>query len=301
MRRLSFAMKNIIIADFDETITVKDTISVLARLPYNTKAGLEPSFQYFTDNYLRRWKELGPMAPSRNLPLLADCMDGYGDKDFRSLFGSEIKYQEYNRQIEKCSTDEMTKSHIFKDISHPEVDNFARNVSDVTIREGFRDCIKNAENFYIISVNWSTEFIHSSIGSESLEKSNIYCHNLLSEGNKYTGEFSNELLTGFDKVKALKNIIKKFSNDRTFWYVGDSETDLLTILHPEVNGILLLDPTENPKKFNKLTENILGVPRKILEEYINDNNTRSVKVFNKNEKNSMYIVKDWKSISDLLS
>ncbi|CAI4927200.1 CRE_HP_G0020940.mRNA.1.CDS.1 [Saccharomyces cerevisiae] len=37
----------------------------------------------------------------------------------------------------------------------------------------------------------------------------------------------------------------------------DSETDLLSILHPSTNGVLLINPQENPSKFIKLPKRLL--------------------------------------------
>lgn len=167
------------------------------------------------------------------------------------------------------------------------------------------------DDFYVLSINWSREFIYEVIGNRRLNNSHIFCNGLKKFADKYpptyNGEFDCRLLTGFDKVKILDEILAKIDTDGnkedstcSYWYIGDSETDLLSILHPSTNGVLLLNPQENPSKFVKITEKIIGVSRDKISNFGTASGPSWLKFCRKEGGKSAYLVKSWDSLGDLI-
>lgn len=301
--------RNILICDFDETITIKDTINLLAKLAYRVKPELKPEWSHFETTYMNGYNELQPIySRNRLLPLLSQIYRDHvkiNDENFHGLFGSEIEYQKLCRNIEINSMIEMEKYHVFKGVTEHDVKEYINIFDEPVIREGFFDCLKELNiqlnQLYILSINWSGEFIHNIISSTYLQSSSIYCNNLLVDTahGAYTGLFSKKLLTGSDKIQTLQKICQNNKKDDTIWYIGDSETDLLSILYPGINGILLLDPNENERKFNKITRNILGIESELLSKF-NIDETRYIKFIEKQNNMGSYLVKNWADITTLL-
>lgn len=308
-------MRKVIISDFDETITREDTITVLGKIPYHIKPGLTPSWDHFSSNYYDCWKKYHSKNQDlRRLPLLSSHVRNQGihGGNYGSLFKDEIEYQRNNRVIELSSTVEMAKQKIFSGVTHQHVHDYVGTKlkkDECVLREGVLDCIDNAvqdpRDFYILSVNWSPEFIDACIGTGKIPKENIICNRLLSdEDATYTGEFENEVLCGSDKIVKLQEIINKRAGEQdhlSLWYIGDSDTDILAILHHSINGILLVDPEENASKFKKLAEDVLGVDKQLLDSFTTDSSLLFIKCLNKDHNNSLYLAKSWKGVQQILN
>lgn len=301
--------RNILICDFDETITTKDTINLLAKLAYSVKPELKPEWSHFETTYMDGYNELQPIyLMKRSLPLLLQIYMDHAkitDENFYQFFGPEIEYQKLCRNIEMNSMMEMEKYNVFKGITTQDVNQYINTLEGSVIRNGFFDCLKELNiqlnQLYILSINWSQEFIHSIISRTYLRSSNIYCNSLLHDTSHgtYNGLFSKKLLTGSDKIHTLQEICRNNGQDNTIWYIGDSETDLLSILYPGINGILLLNPNENEKKFNKITRNILGIELETLSKFKNED-IRYIKFIEKDNNMASYLVKNWAYVTTLI-
>lgn len=298
-------LRNVIISDFDETITNRDTISILGELPYYCKPNLKPEWSHFASTYMQNYQKF--KFPRRRLPLISPPNIDITSSNFNELFRDELNYQTDARRLEISSTNEMAKYQIFANVTFSDVLQFTTQKLEeerFTLRDGFKKFIRSQakDDFYIVSVNWSDEFIEASIGSEIISKDHIYCNRLLSVEGVYTGVFSNSLLTGVDKISAIDDIIaKKDTENIVYWYVGDSETDLLPILHPDVNGVLLLDPSENKRKFKKITQDILGLDRSQMESFAANSERSWLQCYEKNENRFVFIAKSWSSLENIHS
>ncbi|CAI4056596.1 hypothetical protein SKDZ_03G0770 [Saccharomyces kudriavzevii ZP591] len=313
-------MRNIIISDFDETITRDDTIGTIAKLPYLLNPQLKPEWCHFTKNYMdgyHKYKYNG----TRSLPLLSsDIPLRISRSNFDETFEEELKYQNHNRIIELNSVNEITKHQIFKSITLEQMKEFARdqNHDNRLLRDGFnRFCfsaIKNLDDFYVLSINWSSEFIYEVIGNKKLNPHHVFCNALKVLTEKcpatYSGEFDCRLLTGSDKIKTLNEILAKTDTRRNnnteketccYWYIGDSETDLLPILHPSTNGVLLINPQENPSKFLKITNQIIGLSNEKISSFQSNNSVGWLKFCDKEGEYSAYLAKSWDSLHDLIT
>ncbi|CAB4252770.1 similar to Saccharomyces cerevisiae YCR015C Putative protein of unknown function [Maudiozyma barnettii] len=314
--------RNILICDFDETISNKDTISTFARLAYHVKPTASPNWSHFETTYMNGYNHLQPKyVQKRSLPLLAKL--GTNDRitmdNYNVLFGSEIEYQRLCRNIELNSIQEIEKYNLFKGVSTRDVSTYVHSLFngsvDSIVRKGFIECLGtlniDVHDLFVISINWSRELIQDAISQQYISSSNIYCNDLLLDQNKeskcvYTGNFSKSLLTGSDKIEVLNKLYEdnngsnNAENYNKFWYVGDSETDILCILEPQINGILLLDPQENEKKFLKLSIDVLGLDENTITNFMSDPQIRSLRFAEKQTGNGSYLAKTWFDITTLI-
>ncbi|CUS20979.1 LAQU0S02e02762g1_1 [Lachancea quebecensis] len=300
-------MSNIILSDFDETITSVDTISTLAVLPYLYKQFAIP-WSHFTDTYAEGFQKF--KTSNRTLPILhpwlLDQNKLISAANFDELFYSEISYQDSVRPIELNSVNEMERSGAFRGISLEDVKDFATTKVPL-LREDFIPVWKEASEMHIVSINWSQEFIESSLyalaSSKALRVSDLpllhtHCNALQSKDGKLTGEFDKSIVTGADKVRKVQSLLKGFPVGSTVWYVGDSETDLLSALHPGINGVLILDPAANEKKFTKMMT-VLGLTPTHIKDYSRNSHAGIAKIPCK-ENGALYLAKSWKALSKLL-
>ncbi|CEP62227.1 Cto1p LALA0_S05e00716g [Lachancea lanzarotensis] len=298
--------RHVLATDFDETITDKDTISVLAELPYLYKSYNVP-WTHFLDTYKQGNQKFEP-AP-RKLPIL-DLWARHPDQlitagNFDRVFRSEVEFQKSLRPIELNSIRELEAMGAFEGVTIEEVQKFSKNRTFL-LRDGFLEAWKAVADVHIISVNWSKIFIQSLLDSaaerRSLEVSSmppvqIACNDLIAEEGKLSGKFDKVVVTGFDKLEKLRMLVQNSSQKETIWYVGDSETDILPILYPGVNGVFLLDPAENAKKLTKITS-VMGVPANYLAKFAAQK-LDIVEVPCK-KTGMLYFVKNWRAFARLL-
>ncbi|CCE62061.1 hypothetical protein TPHA_0B03890 [Tetrapisispora phaffii CBS 4417] len=326
--------RNIIIADFDETITYDDTIAVLSKLPYfvrsqayrssnnkcQSNAPLKsiPDWEYFVNYYMEVYSK-NINSIKRKLPIL-EFDQNNTRVNYLSKLNAEIQYQdELKELIELKSVDNIVNNGTFAGISIDDLKNYLKsldqNGSNLIRKEfkhyifEFRKANKDENNLYIISINWSKEFIYNLINGihdkskdETIKLENIYCNDLLLDHSNeefYTGDFSRNSVTGSDKFRILNNLSQKYNaSGKLLWFVGDSETDLLSILQPDVNGILLLDPSSSEKnkvKFLKIVRNLLNANNEVIKNYIQNENVQFVKLFEKYKGSDryVYLAKNW--------
>ncbi|SCU97060.1 LADA_0H04214g1_1 [Lachancea dasiensis] len=297
---------HILIADFDDTITNKDTIATLAELPYLYKSFSVP-WSHFVDTYKQGFDKFP--TSERTLPLLrtADKLKGYetiNSANYHNIFGPELAYQKSLRPIELNSIGELERQRAFAGIQLTQIQEFAESRTSL-LRKGFLEAWKNCSELHILSVNWCQQFIESLLLAAASKASlgpfpaiQTTCNSLCVQEGLLTGQFAKTIVTGYDKADKLGQICRTCQPDSTLWYVGDSETDLLPILYPNVNGVLLLDPHENSQKFWKIT-NVLGLSTKNLQGYADTPGVDTLRIDCK-QKGALYLVKSWKAFTKLL-
>lgn len=294
----------VLICDFDETITSQDTIGLLAKLPY-VDPPFPPPWSHFTATYADGYS-LYERAP-RSLPLL-DPHTPLTAANYRQLLQAEIRYQDSLRPIELHSVHELERLHAFAGIPTEQVATYAHSLCQ-SVRHDFLPLWRRASQLHILSVNWSHEFIkdiiysaarHSLDDPENLPVPIIKCNNLLVRNGSYTGLFDKSILTGADKLASLEKTLHSIPSDEPVWYIGDSETDLLSILHPKVNGVLLLDPSQNYDKFNKIAATILGLDLASTQKFACDPYQQSWSIPCKGNGSHFYLVKSWTALSRII-
>lgn len=301
------SLKHILICDFDETITRKDTISLLAKLPYKRPTARElPPWTHFTQNYMKAY-ELYAKPNTRCLPLIPQDVLNFRHKimksNYKDLFSEEFAYQKQARKVELASIEELEKYKLFQGITANSVKQYVGSLQEEQIRPGFTEVWRNTDEQYVLSINWSREFIRDVLAEKELQvnEENIYCNKLLiSDDGSYTGMFDKGIMTGSDKVRVLECILDKIPEQpKKVWYIGDSETDLLSILHPKVNGVLLLNPSENLDKFIRITVDLLGLSRDQMMLFAEDTTWKKF-ALNFKEEGFLILLKSWEDMQQCL-
>lgn len=247
----------LIISDWDETITTKDTIKLVSETAYLSKPNYKPNFDHFTSVYLNAYDQYSKRFKEKN--------------GARDSLEKEVLFQKQLKEVEMTSINEITRLELFKGIS-PE--HFKAQSSKVTIRPHFVEflnlALKNNIPVIILSVNWSKIMIEATLAYHKIDvsKLQIIVNDLeIDEATQLTtGKFSSliSVRTGIDKWDIVKRLIKDDKKDVV--YIGDSSTDLLSILEVQVGIIMqggsvlkslkdLNIPLKNLSKSNDLQKN----------------------------------------------
>ncbi|CAH6723957.1 hypothetical protein CLIB1444_24S00342 [[Candida] jaroonii] len=194
-----------ILIDFDETITTKDTISLLLSLPQHH---LQPS--HFSDIYLSAYKS--------HVKSVANVED-------------EINFQKQLLSVENTSINALQHEKFFKGITANQI---ARLSSEVAVQPGFFTFLRKCKTLNlavsILSLNWSSVLIRSVLG-EFGNDVEIVCNDLEMVDGVCTGNFKGNIRTGYDKLQYIRQFPQKV-------YIGDSRSDLLSLLASDV-GIVM--------------------------------------------------------------
>lgn len=206
-----------VVIDFDDTITDGDTIKYLSEIPYAKNSQLQPKFDYFTSVYLEAHK-------NQKLDLVAN-------------FEQEIEYQKRLKPVEMTSIGEIERLRIFRDITEAEVLVQARKVP---IKQGFKLFVGVCANKHIpvkiLSINWSVVFIRGVLSRLGLGDAEVILNDLQFVNGRCTGLFAGkyDIRTGYDKLQ----ILQQLRSDGDMVYIGDSRTDLLSLVASDV-GIIM--------------------------------------------------------------
>ncbi|KAK6205650.1 HAD-like domain-containing protein [Scheffersomyces amazonensis] len=220
---------DLIITDWDETVTSEDTIKLVAQVPYDNNDNLEPKFQYFTDIYLASYKKY-----------VAEFYQQYGNRD---SLDKEILFQRGMKQVELSSVTALANHKIFANLSENQ---FARQASNIKLRPGFVDCFRSIQKLnipiVILSINWTSILIKQALRDAGLDCD--YANFLVNEfefddNHITTGNWveTPSIRTALDKLELTKQLIANSTNSV---YLGDSSTDLLSLLHVDT-GIIIPD------------------------------------------------------------
>lgn len=219
-----------VITDWDDTITNKDTIQLVAEAAYITKPDFPKQWDYFSDVYYSKYRNF---------------LNEFGE---RRTIEDEKRYQDGLKEIEMSSVNSFVNYGLFKDVK---LETLINQTNKVEIKPGFFDIFKKLyENdipVYILSCNWTSlimERIFKEKGFKANDNFKFITNEFLYEDNKLTGKVDNirDIRTGIDKVNEV-NIIKNELKSRniidSIYYFGDSGTDILPML--EVDYGIVLD------------------------------------------------------------
>ncbi|AET37577.1 Cto1p Ecym_1343 [Eremothecium cymbalariae DBVPG len=228
--------RRVLVTDFDDTITTKDTVGILQSL----SRCKSPPMTYFFEFYLAQ------PCPAR-------------DSSVQDLLERELDYQRRARKRGVAALEELERFDYFKDV--PVVDVTRLPLEEIE-RPGYREAVGRErglfDDMYVLSLNWSREYIHRFCPAE-VPLSHVLCDALLVDegGETYTGRFSKKLVAGADKYDVMGREILPAVGDAEVWYVGDSDPDLCCILRPGVQGVIMYT---NDKRFGEVLE-VLGAER----------------------------------------
>lgn len=239
------------ILDFDGTITVKDTIDVLANygIEWQARKGM---------NMKGIWEEIVASYERH----FEDHVRGYKHaKEDRKTLEQEIAYYRGLREVEERSFGRVSDSGLFKGIGKEAWEGAGREAvekGDVVVRKGFKEFVEmlkeNERIWGIVSVNFSGSFIRGVVGaSAGLGKDVVeVLANSSDERGALVGPRSGEktLTTSDAKLASMKDLLHSWRS--TGWwdtsnpvYIGDSGTDIECLTEPGVVGIVMADNAES--------------------------------------------------------
>ncbi|SPN96858.1 uncharacterized protein DNG_00378 [Cephalotrichum gorgonifer] len=210
-----------IVLDFDGTITVDDTINVLAQsaLKIHKERGRDLS---------GAWTNIVDLYLSGH----ADYKANYPVPEGRRLSNDdEIDYLRGMRDTELASAKRLEDSGIFSGISPSEfvaAGTAAQIEGKVVLRDGLPELLSLAAArgwpVYILSVNWSESFIRGVLHQHPGDNLRIISNDIHDGGRIFSPDTQTYLATTEDKMKALRYIIREVKDVPTV-YFGDSTTD----------------------------------------------------------------------------
>lgn len=213
----------LVIADWDETITTKDTIGLLAEAAYNAKPSYKPPFLHFVDVYMQ-----------------ASCAYKRQYARPRTTVADERQYQLGLHPVEMSSINEIVARGLFKDVSRSHFDAVAKKVE---LRDNFIQflnyCVCSQIPVIVLSINWCKYFIEQVLlrhGFEPSDHLQVVSNDFVYKNDICTGQFDGEfsVRTGLDKVQYMDQL----KNQRKIMYIGDSSTDLFPLLESELGVII---------------------------------------------------------------
>ncbi|KAI9279035.1 hypothetical protein BC943DRAFT_332067 [Umbelopsis sp. AD052] len=207
--KYAVSRRPLIVVDFDETVTVKDTISILARFSYARNLPNDiPPWSHFTTAYMKDYGRLKSANSARQITTLEDKTE-----QLAAL-----------KPVELASLDRVSKAGVFARLTKQEIQAGAKEM--VQVRDHAQQVLlSNIENVFILSVNWSKDWILGALKPLPFLPSSILSNDLVFDQGISTGQIIPSIVTADDKLKVFRQI-----QNADAWpysiYIGDSETDL---------------------------------------------------------------------------
>ncbi|KAK6460462.1 HAD-like domain-containing protein [Scheffersomyces coipomensis] len=223
---------DLIITDWDETATLEDTIKLVASVPYINKPDFQPKFSYFTEIYLDSYKKYSTQFQH--------------EIGHRDSLEKEIKFQTGMKMVELSSINAITDHNLFKDLTKQQFQDQAKNVK---LKPGFIEFVKNSQQtnipIVILSINWTSILIKQTLDNAGIDTNNGITF-MVNEFEFKSNKFGQEVTTGkwnpqpsirtaIDKLQITEHLLETNQN---IMYVGDSSTDLLSLLEANT-GIVI--------------------------------------------------------------
>ncbi|KAK1931906.1 Bifunctional TH2 protein [Phytophthora citrophthora] len=213
--------------DFDETITHEDTTSVLFGLANNSYGQAVTQYEDESNELRKRYEAQWQQTSSRKFDSegLHEFLEGYSLVDLRSQY-------------------RVVTSQVLQGIPHQELAKAARTVE---IRPDVVETLQLANDWKIISANWSTEVVRNVMleaGADNKTKHIISNELRVDEQGLTTGEIDVKVQSAADKAKWIEKL-RKEDTDSTIVYIGDSAMDLLALLTADVGIWVAPDTTTN--------------------------------------------------------
>lgn len=215
-------LPGVIVTDWDETITVDDTILLVAETAYLAKPSYSPAFSHFTDVYLKAY---------------GDYSRSFGE---RTTLEQEKRFQQGLGPVEAASIDEITRLALFRGTTPAQ---YRSQASKVKLRGGFIDFMKKAKQqnvpVVILSVNWTRHIMDGVLEPHGFGGTRIFVNELEQDRGVCTGRFDSRVSvrTGLDKLAVVEKLREEHG---LVVYVGDSSIDLFSLLAANV-GVVMED------------------------------------------------------------
>lgn len=239
--------KTNLICDFDGTLTTYSTLNVLASIAY---AHNPPA--------TKPWNEI-QSAYGRDLQA---HYDGY--RKPRSNLAEELDYQNSLRPVERASIERIEAAGMFRNVTAADLARGAAKAVEeggIRFRAGFDRLVRKVVlgtggRCEIVSVNWSQEFIRAAVNTAFPGAAGsdvgfaVAANDVDAEGSGLISRpfdhADGGIWTSEDKVRLVQAARDSYGHGhgsglvRTV-YVGDSPTDLGSLVEDDVVGIVIRD------------------------------------------------------------
>lgn len=212
---------SVLVLDWDETVTVRDTTSLIAHIAETNSVKGIP-FLYFTKSYLNSYRRFQERFKKE------------GDIDTKN---KELEFQKQLRTVELESLALLEKSQFFEGVNMLK---FVEAGPSVELQPGTVEFLKRFDGpIYILSINWCKSMIEACLRSHSLDHLMVMANDLEVKQGVTTGRFLSDfdIRTGSDKVIYLKQILSSFP-DHKIIYIGDSDGDVSPILEADLSILM---------------------------------------------------------------
>ncbi|RAW27185.1 hypothetical protein PC110_g16419 [Phytophthora cactorum] len=254
--------------DFDETITLHDTTSLLFQLSSSSASTQQQLVTQYVDEvskFIRRYEtKWQQQEHSSNRSRSFDCaglrefLEGYAAVDLRSV-----------QRVVECRA--------LKGIQHQDL---VKAASSVQIRPNCAETLAVADEWNIISVNWNKKLVESVMTQAGVahEAIQITANEMkVDRQGVTTGEIDVKVQSPMDKAQWIDKVQSMYAGTQpTVVYVGDSATDLLALLAADIGIWIAADDTatSSAKLLRQLAENYgIDVHSTRIKPYLTDANT----------------------------
>lgn len=241
----------LILIDFDQTITKKDTIGLLGEFGV-AQTNIPNPWSYFVDSYLEDYRKHRDHLP--DLPK---------DASFRAFTQQLDSY----KTVEKASLARVSKHKVFKGISRTAFTEEGKRLRESILQPHVISVLKKyKEDIRIISLNWSKDWILGFIQELELRREQIYSNDLkFTAENISTGEIVPHILTASDKQQIITSSVVK-PNQKVI-YIGDSLGDIEALVSSDIGIIIgrdtsLLQPLQ---KYGYKVQNDTSLPSSLYQ------------------------------------
>ncbi|KAL4109437.1 hypothetical protein PRIC1_001137 [Phytophthora ramorum] len=230
-------------ADFDETITQRDTTALLFHLassPVSLQQQLITQYESeagaFRGSYELKWRSGRNVRSNFDDAGLREFLDGYATTDLRSL-----------QRVVECRA--------LRGICRPDI---VAAAGQVELRADCVETLGTVDEWKVISANWSEELVRSVLQSAGVEiqATQIIANDLKTdERGVSTGEIGVKVQTPVDKARWVTEL-RETSGEKKVVYVGDSANDLLALLEADVGVWLTSDAASSSSRLlQRLVDN----------------------------------------------
>ncbi|KAK9475240.1 HAD-like domain-containing protein [Dipodascopsis tothii] len=201
-----------VLVDWDETVTARDTLEVLADAAYGAHAragrAVEP-WKHFVDTYLADYSTKAASLPPRKTA------------------EDEAEFAVAMRPVEDASVARVSAGGVFAGLTPVDLDSAAAAV-DALVRPGwweFYADVQTKASVAICSVNWCASVIRRVLASRGSSEIAANDFELDADGTT-TGTITGTMRASPDKVA----VVDRAREDSRVVYIGDSGTDLGALL-----------------------------------------------------------------------
>lgn len=228
MRDIDMDNVGLLAADWDETITSEDTLSLVSQAAYETKPDFPVPWDQFVSDYMKDYTE-------------------YVKDKRRETLSQEASFLRGITDVEYNSVQRVENSGLFKGVP---LSALHKQAERVPIRKGWWDVLARLRGrgipVVVISVNWSIELICRVFelnGYQPGKDVDIFANRIsMDENNIGTGVLTDgrQIRTAQDKADIIDELRQsyKIESPKSLCYIGDSGTDLLALVKAD-HGVVI--------------------------------------------------------------